>query len=439
MRFREKHPDHYEATSRISLVSSFLASLLLGSIAPIDISDVCGANLWDIPSGAWHKQLLTLAAGGSSGLPALQKKLGSVSQDGGEHLGKISPYFTHRYGFDPSCTVAPFTGDNPSTILSLPLRAGDAMVSLGTSTTFLMSTQEYKPHPSYHFMNHPTTKGLYMFMLCYKNGALAREQVRDALNAQHANDAATWDAFNEAALHTPPLAQPTPSDPMHLALYFPRPEIVPALPAGEWHYTYHPSTQTPLTFDTSPQHHHGPADARLILESQFLSLRLRSAPLVHAQAPSSASSSSSSSSSTAPLPPQPRRIYLVGGGSQNPTIARLAGEILGGLEGVYRLDIGGNACALGAAYKSVWSVEAAGRGEAAGWESFEEFVGARWCEEDFVERVDRGYRSGVWEVYGEAVKGFEMMEEQVARDVGGRVAKGERGEMGSAVTREKDG
>lgn len=27
-----------------------------------------------------------------------------------------------------------------------------------------MSTPHYKPNPSVHFMNHPTTAGLYMFM-----------------------------------------------------------------------------------------------------------------------------------------------------------------------------------------------------------------------------------------------------------------------------------
>ena len=47
-----------------------------------------------------------------------------------------------------------------------------------------------------------------------------------------------------------------------------------------------------------------------------------------------------------------RRIYLVGGGSYNPAIAKLAGEVLGSVEGVYRLDVGGNACALGGSYPS---------------------------------------------------------------------------------------
>ncbi|TKA37460.1 putative D-xylulose kinase A, partial [Friedmanniomyces simplex] len=197
------------------------------------------------------------------------------------------------------------------------------MVSLGTSTTFLMSTPLWRPDPAYHFMNHPTTPGLYMFMLCYKNGGLAREQIRDQLPGAAAASR-SWDRFNEVALATPLLSQKNPSDPMRLGLYFPRPEIVPNLHAGQWRYTYHPSTGalTPQPASFLPD------DARTILESQFLSLRLRSSKLVKSE-----THPSNTTSATKPLPPQPRRVYLVGGGSANPAIARLCGEVLGSIEG----------------------------------------------------------------------------------------------------------
>ena len=152
MRFRLKHPDEYSKTSRISLVSSFLASIFLGRIAPIDIADACGMNLFDIRTGSYNQKLMALAAG-SSKTGDLESKLGHVPEDGGGTFGGISQYFIQRFGFHPSCTIAPFTGDNPSTMLALPLRPLDAIVSLGTSTTFLMSTPHYKPDPVVHFMN----------------------------------------------------------------------------------------------------------------------------------------------------------------------------------------------------------------------------------------------------------------------------------------------
>ncbi|KAJ4304027.1 hypothetical protein N0V88_001632 [Collariella sp. IMI 366227] len=246
MRLRRKLPDMYAATSRISLVSSFLASLFLGTVAPMDISDACGMNLWDIPGNQWSEPLLELTAG-KNGVAELRSKLGEVQQDGGASLGRISSYFISKFGFSADCEIAPFTGDNPATILALPLRPLDAIVSLGTSTTFLMITPVYKPDPSYHFFNHPTTPGQYMFMLCYKNGGLA--------------------------------------------------------PASRIHHPWSPET-----------------DARAIIESQALSMRLRSQNLVHSPLEQrSLPSPAASTSSAAAL---------------NPAIARVMGEVLGGAEGV---------------------------------------------------------------------------------------------------------
>ena len=400
MRFRQKFPDTYLATSRISLVSSFLATLFLGRFAPIDIADVGGMNLFDNGSGKWSENLLALAAGGKAHAEGLRHRLGTVAEDGGLSLGKISKYFVGRYRFSSDCRIIPFTGDNPSTILALPLQPSDAIVSLGTSTTFLMSTPHYNPDPTYHFMKHPTTPGLYMFMLCYKNGALAREQVRDALNG---NDSHTWNKFDEVASSSPPLNQRTSKDPMKIGLFFPRPETVPNVEAGTWRYLYTPDGEK-LTKADGEEWPLPETDARAILESQFLSLRARSQKLVTA-APSPKDPSKQ-------LPSQPRRIYLVGGGSANATIAQVLADVLGSSDGVYRLDIGGNACALGAAYKAVWGCE---RRDG---ESFETFIAARWDEDKFVRKIGDGYVEGVYERYGTALKGFEMMEKEVVRAAG---------------------
>lgn len=261
-----------------------------------------------------------------------------------------------------------------------------------------MSTNQYKPDPAYHFLNHPTTAGYYMFMLCYKNGGLAREHIRDAINKSSSSaDSKSWNQFNKTALDTPPLGQSQPTDPMRLGLYFPRPEIVPNVKAGTWRFHYDASSSS-----LSPADDKWPiptADARAILESQFLSLRLRSQSLVIAPQDST-------------LPAQPRRIYMVGGGAVNPAIAELAGQVLGGSDGVYKLEIGGNACALGASYKAAWGVQRSKE------EKFEDFLEKRWNEEGFVKKICQGYREGVFEKYGEALKGFAEVEERAIKEAG---------------------
>ena len=130
----------------------------------------------------------------------------------------------------------------------------------------------------------------------------------------------------------------------------------------------------------------------------MLSLRLRSQEIV---APLSQNPHN--------VPAQPRRVYLVGGGSQNAAIAKLAGEILGGVEGIYRLDVGGNACALGSAYKAVWAVERKLR------ESFEDFVSSRWREDEFVEKIADGYQEELYRFYEKGVAGLEAVEKDVLK------------------------
>lgn len=397
MRLKTALPDMYANTARISLVSSWLASVMMGGIAPLDVAEVCGMNLWDIPNQRYQDQLLELAAGGSDGASELRKKLGEPVMDGGRVIGSISPYFVHRYGFDPSCKIMPFTGDNPATILALPLRPLDAIVSLGTSTTFLMNTPKYRPDGSYHFFNHPTTKDHYMFMLCYKNGGLAREHIRDQLPSPEPGGTG-WENFNKEVFHTPPLDVASPDDRAKMGLYFYLRETVPNIRAGTWRFTCRQDGS-----DLRETDHGWPkeTDPRIIVESQALSMRLRSQNLVHSPKDN--------------LPAQPRCIYLVGGGSLNPAIARVIGDVLGGVDGVYKLDVGGSACALGGAYKALWALE---RSEG---ETFDELIGKRWKAEGSIEKADDGFRDGVYQQYGRVLPAFEEMEhELLAQEKRGR-------------------
>ncbi|KAK1247951.1 hypothetical protein MKX07_000839 [Trichoderma sp. CBMAI-0711] len=390
MRIRRVLPQVYANAKRISLVSSWLASVLMGSIAPLDVSDVCGMNLWDIPNQAWSEKLLALSGGGGAdGAANLRRKLGEPRMDGGGSMGSISRYYVSKYGFSPECQITPFTGDNPATILALPLRPLDAIVSLGTSTTFLMNTPAYKPDGSYHFFNHPTTPGNYMFMLCYKNGGLAREKVRDTLPKPEGG-ATGWETFNEAIMDTKPLGIESDGDRAKLGLYFYLRETVPNIRAGTWRFT---CRQDGSDLQEAREAWPKEADARAIVESQALSMRLRSQKLVHSPRDG--------------LPAQPRRIYVVGGGSLNPAITRVLGEVLGGADGVYKLDVGGNACALGGAYKALWALE---RKDG---ETFDDLIGGRWTEEGSIDKVDVGYREGTYERYGKVLGAFEEMERRL--------------------------
>ena len=93
---RRLKPEVYEATSKISLVSSFIASVFLGAFAPIEVSDASGMNLTNILTGKWDDRLLDICGG-----PELRSKLGSEPVLGGVNLGKVSSWWVKRWGLNP--------------------------------------------------------------------------------------------------------------------------------------------------------------------------------------------------------------------------------------------------------------------------------------------------------------------------------------------------
>ncbi|KAJ4469596.1 hypothetical protein J3R30DRAFT_3303976 [Lentinula aciculospora] len=292
-RIRRVNPKAYEATSRISLVSSFMPSVFLGRIAPIEISDASGMNVMDVLTCKWNDKLLDICGG-----PELRSKLGPEPVSGGTSLGKISTFWANRWGFNPDCIIAPFTGDNPATVVALSF-PGDALLSLGTSTTFLLSIPPADIPPkrftTSHLLSHPTTApDAQIAMLCYKNGALAREQVRDRYADYD------WSKYNTL------VDGETPGCDGYMGLYFPLPEIIPPGVKGEFFFRTSQSVPpVQITEEEVPRSF----QPRMILESQFLSIRSRIAAILPPNSP--------------PL----QRLVVTGGSSANQTIRQLAADL----------------------------------------------------------------------------------------------------------------
>ncbi|MDA7916123.1 xylulose kinase [Verrucomicrobia bacterium] len=242
----------YEKTERISLVSSFVACLFVGDYAGIDSSDGAGMNLMDIQSKSWASVAVDATA------PGLADKLGEVVASHAD-VGGISDYFVARYGFDPSCRVIACSGDNPCSLAGLGLRkAGDIAISLGTSDTVFAALSDPKPSASEgHIFANPIDPDGYMALVCYKNGSMTREGIR--------NQAAegSWEKFDAALANTPKGNQG------RIGFYRKEPEITPPiLSTGENRFDANGEAVDSFPAD---------ADVRAVVEGQFLSMRLHGA------------------------------------------------------------------------------------------------------------------------------------------------------------------
>ena len=277
-KFARTEPEAYAKTARIHLVSSFLSSILCGAEAPIDYGDGAGMNLLNLKTLSWDAQIASATA------PKLLEKLPKLAPTS-SIAGRLHPYFG-KYGLRPGTPIAPFTGDNPASLVGTGAsKAGVAVISLGTSDTFFASMKDMVSDPEGcgHVFGNPA--GGFMSLICFKNGSLAREKVRDMFGL-------SWDSFDSAVVSS----KPGNDGNMMLPIFVP--EITP------------PILEAGLRLRGTPEFESGKAPApvmlRAILESQALSIKRHSRWIGQA----------------------PATIRITGGGSRSAALKRIFADVL---------------------------------------------------------------------------------------------------------------
>jgi len=301
-KFAKEDPAAYARTDRIHLVSSFMASLLAGKHAPIDPGDGAGMNLMDLAHKRWAPPALDATQ------PGLAAKLPGI-EESWHVVGALSPYWVKRHGFPSEAQVVAWSGDNPCSLIGVGLvKQGSIAVSLGTSTTLFgfMEKPLVDPTGSGHVFGSPT--GDYMSLICFENGALAR----DAVRREHGLN---WEGFSAHLRSTPP------GNKGRVLLPWFKPEITPrVLKPGVRRYR--------LDLGDAA------ANVRAVVEAQMLSLA------IHSQW----------------MGVQFRTVHATGGAAVNREILQVMSDVLNAE--VFQFEVS-NSAALGAALRAYHAHSAA--------------------------------------------------------------------------------
>jgi len=186
MKFAREDSTAYAKTKRIHLLSSFLASYLVGEDMPIDAGDGAGMNLLNLKTGEWDAEICEFVA------PGLVGKLPAARTGCAPYHRPLNPQFA-KCGLRPGIPVVPFTGDNPASLVGCFAETpGTAVISLGTSDVFFAAMDEFHTDPDGYGHVFGNPMGAFMSLSCFKNGSLARDRVRRELGVD-------WTFFDETA------------------------------------------------------------------------------------------------------------------------------------------------------------------------------------------------------------------------------------------------
>ena len=174
-RVGEQFPEHYAATAKIQLISSFIPAVLTGNAnIPIDYGNACGMSLMNYRLKTWDPALLAATAQGLPGdAEEFQSKLPTLVRPD-SIVGSLAAYYIEKYGFEGRCAVIAGSGDNPQA--KVPV--GGDLLSLGTSFVNMVSTDGDTLDPEgfanamYDGINRPFMFG------CRTNGAMVWDTVR---------------------------------------------------------------------------------------------------------------------------------------------------------------------------------------------------------------------------------------------------------------------
>ncbi|MBR6273880.1 MAG: xylulokinase [Lachnospiraceae bacterium] len=160
---KENEPELFAKIKKIMLPKDYIAYMLSG-VHCTDVSDASGMLLFDVKNRCWSEEMCALTGVSVSQLAKIYESY--------EVVGTVKPEVAKLLGIPASVKVIAGAGDNAAGAVGTgTLKHGMCQVSLGTSGTVLISTDNYAvdPNNTMHTFDH--ANGKYHFLGCMLSAA----------------------------------------------------------------------------------------------------------------------------------------------------------------------------------------------------------------------------------------------------------------------------
>ena len=160
---KENEPENFAKICKIMLPKDYLAYCLTG-VHCCDYSDASGMLLLDVKNKCWSEQMMEICGVSREQMPELFESY--------EKVGILKPEVAKELGLPETCLVAAGAGDNAAAAVGTgTVGDGQCNVSLGTSGTIFISSENFgvDPHNALHAFAH--ADGHYHLMGCMLSAA----------------------------------------------------------------------------------------------------------------------------------------------------------------------------------------------------------------------------------------------------------------------------
>lgn len=170
---KANEPENFAKIRKIMLPKDYLAYCLTG-VHCCDYSDASGMLLLDVKNKCWSRQMLAICEIREEQMPKLFESY--------EKVGTLKPEVAKELGLSETCLVAAGAGDNAAAAVGTgTVGDGQCNVSLGTSGTIFISSENFgvDPHNALHAFAH--ADGHYHLMGCMLSAASCNKWWMDTI------------------------------------------------------------------------------------------------------------------------------------------------------------------------------------------------------------------------------------------------------------------